>query len=52
MTDILDLPGWMPINVRVDGNEYVIEAEYTVLPEACQKCGVAFAFGAQCVAYK
>jgi transposase len=40
MTDILDLPGWTPTNVRVENDEYVIEAEYTVLPEACQKCGV------------
>jgi hypothetical protein len=38
MTDILDLPGWTPTNVRVENDEYVIEAEYTVLPDACQKC--------------
>ena len=30
MTDILDLEGWTPTNKRIDGDEYVIEAEYTV----------------------
>lgn len=40
MTDILDLPGWTPTATRTEGDEYVIEAEYTVPPTACQKCGV------------
>lgn len=29
MTDILDLDGWNPIDRRIDGDEYEIEAEYT-----------------------
>jgi len=29
MTDILDLEGWTPTNKHTDGDEYVIEAEYT-----------------------
>jgi len=40
MTDILDLQGWNALGARLDGNEYEIEAEYTVSPDACQKCGV------------
>ncbi len=40
MTDILDLDGWNPIDRRIDGDEYEIEAEYTVQPTACLKCGV------------
>lgn len=39
MTDILDLEGWTPTNKRIDGDEYVIEAEYTMSPKACTKCG-------------
>lgn len=40
MTDILDLQGWNALGTRLDGNEYEIEAEYTISPDACQKCGV------------
>ena len=40
MTDILDLPGWTVLGKRLDGAEYELEAEYTVQPAACQKCGV------------
>ncbi len=40
MTDILDLPGWKATETRRDGDEYEIHAEYTVQPDACQKCGV------------
>lgn len=40
MTDILDLDGWHVIEKRRIGDEYEIEAEYTVQPEACLKCGV------------
>ena len=39
-TDILDLPGWTVLNKRLDAQEYELEAEYTVQPTACQKCGV------------
>lgn len=39
-TDILDLPGWTLIRRTIDGHEYELEAEYTVQPTACQKCGV------------
>jgi transposase len=39
-TDILDLPGWALIARHLDGHEYELEAEYTVQPTACQKCGV------------
>lgn len=40
MTDILDLPGWVPTATRTEDNQYIISADYTVLPDACQKCGV------------
>ena len=40
MTDILDLDGWTVIDKRRVGAEYEIEAEYTVQPDACLKCGV------------
>ncbi|ALC60074.1 transposase [Burkholderia pseudomallei] len=40
MTDILDLQGWEPTGVHTEDNQYVISADYTVFPEACQKCGV------------
>lgn len=40
MNDILDLDGWKVVDKRLDGNEYIIEAEYTVPPIACMKCGV------------
>lgn len=39
MTDILDLDGWNVISKTLDGEEYLIEAEYTVQPAACTKCG-------------
>ena len=39
MTDILDLDGWNPTKRHLDDDGYVIEAEYTVLPKACTKCG-------------
>lgn len=39
MNDILDLPGWKVLGKRLDGREYELEAEYTILPTACQKCG-------------
>lgn len=39
MTDILDLPGWAVLAKRLDGHEYELEAEYTVKPTVCQKCG-------------
>ena len=40
MTDILDLPGWMVLSKSQSGGECVIEAEYTVQPKNCPKCGV------------
>lgn len=40
MNDILDLAGWTVLGKRLDGFEYELEAEYTVQPTACQKCGV------------
>ncbi len=39
MTDILDLPGWTVLGKRQDGNEYELEAAYTVQPDVCPKCG-------------
>ena len=39
MTDILDLEGWNVIAKHVDGDDYLIEAEYAVAPTACTKCG-------------
>jgi len=39
-TDILDLPGWTVLAKRLEDREYELEAEYTVKPAACQKCGV------------
>ena len=38
--DILDLPGWTVLAKRLEDREYELEAEYTVKPTACQKCGV------------
>lgn len=40
MTDILDLPGWKATAKRHENDEYVIEAEYTIQPTNCPKCGV------------
>lgn len=40
MTDILDLEGWNVIDKTVECGEYLIEAEYSVPPTACTKCGV------------
>jgi len=39
MTDILDLEGWNVIARHLEGDDYLIEAEYTVPPKACTKCG-------------
>ena len=39
MTDILDLEGWNVVAKYIDGDDYLIEAEYTVPPKACTKCG-------------
>jgi transposase len=39
MTDILDLPGWAVLAKTKDDGTDVLEAEYTVQPTACQKCG-------------
>ena len=39
MTDILDLDGWKVVAKYIDGDDYLIEAEYTVVPKACTKCG-------------
>lgn len=40
MTDILHLQGWKALEIRLDGDEYEIEAEYTINPDVCPKCGV------------
>lgn len=40
MTDILDLPGWKVTGTRREPGEYLIDAEYTIQPDSCQKCGV------------
>ena len=40
MTDILDLQGWTVHSKTQSGGEYVIEAEYTIQPANCPKCGV------------
>lgn len=40
MTDILDLNGWTVHSKTQSGGEYVIEAEYTIQPTNCPKCGV------------
>jgi hypothetical protein len=40
VTDILDLTGWNTIDRRIIDGEYEIEAEYTIQPDACTKCGV------------
>ncbi len=40
MTDILDLDGWTVLSKRRADHKYELEAEYTVQPTACQKCGV------------
>ncbi|MBU6260607.1 MAG: ISL3 family transposase [Burkholderiales bacterium] len=40
MTDILDLPGWSVLGKTTEDGTDVLDAEYTVQPTACQKCGV------------
>lgn len=40
MTDILDLNGWSVLSKTQSEGEYVIEAEYTIQPTNCPKCGV------------
>lgn len=40
MNDILDLDGWTVLSKKLVADELEIEAEYTVQPDACQKCGV------------
>jgi hypothetical protein len=40
MTDILDLKGWVVLSKTQSGDEYVIDAEYTIQPTNCPKCGV------------
>lgn len=40
MTDILDLKGWVVLSKTQSDGEYVIEAEYTIQPTNCPKCGV------------
>ena len=40
MTDILDLQDWRATATRQEDGEFVIEAEYSVQPAACLKCGV------------
>lgn len=55
MTDILNLPGWKATASRQDDDEYVIEAEYTVQPTICPKCGVIgtpYKHGTKVVAYR
>ena len=39
MTDILDLEGWNVVSKYIDGDDYLIEAEYTVPTKARTKCG-------------
>jgi hypothetical protein len=38
LNDYLDLPGWKTLGKRTKDGEEVVEAEYTVKPEACQRC--------------
>lgn len=55
MTDILDLPGWTVLGKRLEDGEYELEAEYTVQPEACQKCGTIgrlYKHGTKTVTYR
>lgn len=55
MTDILNLPDWTAIATRQEGGECVIEADYTVQPQACQKCGVIgrlYRHGVKATAYR
>ncbi len=40
MTGTLDLDGWTVLSKRRADHKYELEAEYTVQPTACQKCGV------------
>lgn len=40
MTDILDLKGWAALSKSQSGGDCMIEAEYTVQPTNCPKCGV------------
>lgn len=40
MTDILDLPDWTLIAKHREDEDYILEAEYTKLPDFCPNCGV------------
>lgn len=40
MTDILQLKGWKALKSTIGNGEQVIEAEYSVPPTSCTKCGV------------
>lgn len=40
MTDILGLAGWEVLGASQEDSQCIINARYTVQPEACQKCGV------------
>lgn len=39
MSDFLDLPDWAQTARRLDAGTWIVDAEYSVQPEACQKCG-------------
>jgi transposase len=55
MTDILDLSGWNVTSKTLGEDGYIIEAEYSEHPTACQKCGVIgslYRHGPKPVAYR
>jgi transposase len=55
MTDILNLPDWKAIATQQEGIQIVIEADYTIKPKACQKCGVIdrlYRHGAKATTYR
>lgn len=39
MKDILDLPDWTVLDRATDGDFDVLDVEYTLQPDTCQKCG-------------
>ena len=55
MTDILDLPDWFVVSQHQEDGVYVIDAEFTVQPSSCPKCGVInkpYKHGTKAIAYR
>jgi transposase len=55
MTDILNLPGWKVTGQQQYQDDFEIQAEYTIKPDTCQKCGTVgrlYKHGNKAVTYR